>query len=59
MKLKEILKNKNISQKDLAVASGLTESAISHYVKGDREPKYKNMVAIAKALNMDFNEVWE
>ena len=39
-----------MTQKELAQKSGLTESAISHYVRGDRVPRGVNLVKIAKAL---------
>lgn len=49
-RIKEMLDEKNISQKDLSKMTGITESAISHYVKGDRVPRGANLVKIAKAL---------
>ena len=49
-RIKEMLDEKNISQKQLSDITGITESAISHYVKGDRVPRGTNLVKIAKAL---------
>lgn len=49
-RIKEMLHEKNISQKQLAEMTGVTESAISHYIKGDRVPRGANLVKIAKAL---------
>ena len=49
-RIKEMLQEKGISQKELAELTGLTESAISHYVKGDRVPRGTNLVKIANAL---------
>jgi len=48
--IKSLIKLKKMTQKELAIKSGLTESAISHYVKGDRVPRGSNLVKIAKAL---------
>ena len=56
--LKTILMLQKKSQKDLSDLTGITEAAISHYIKGDREPKYKNMVKIAEVLDLDFEDVW-
>lgn len=49
-RIKELLTQKGITQKELSVLTGITESAISHYVKGDRIPRGANLVKIAKAL---------
>jgi len=49
-RIKEMLSEKNISQKQLSEMTGITESAISHYIKGDRVPRGTNLVKIAKAL---------
>lgn len=49
-RMKEMLYEKNISQKQLSEMTGITESAISHYIKGDRVPRGTNLIKIAKAL---------
>ena len=49
-RIKEMLDEKNISQKQLSEMTGITESAISHYVKGDRIPRGANLVKISRAL---------
>lgn len=49
-RIKEMLDEKNITQKQLSEITGITESAISHYIKGDRVPRGTNLVKIAKAL---------
>ncbi len=49
-RIKEMLNEKGISQKKLSELTGITESAISHYIKGDRVPRGQNLVKIAKAL---------
>ena len=53
--IKEILEQKGISQKDLAFSSGVTEAAMSHYIKGDRIPRGANLLNIAKALGTTTN----
>lgn len=49
-RLAELLSERAMSQKDLALATGITESAISHYVNGTRVPRGVNLTKIAKAL---------
>lgn len=46
-----LLKEKGFSQKEIAQRTNLTESAISHYIKGDREPKGAILLNIANALD--------
>ncbi len=48
--IKERLQKNGITQKALSEKTGITESAISHYIKGDRVPRGVNLVKIAKAL---------
>lgn len=49
-RLAELLSERAMTQKDLALATGITESAISHYVNGTRVPRGVNLTKIAKAL---------
>lgn len=53
--IKEILDQKGISQKELAASAGVTEAAMSHYIKGDRVPRGANLLNIAKALGTTTN----
>ncbi len=53
--IKELLEQKGISQKELAISSGVTEAAMSHYIKGDRVPRGANLLNIAKALGTTTN----
>lgn len=55
-RISAILKEDGISQKELAKRACLTAGAISHYVKGDREPKGAILQSIANALgtSMDY-----
>lgn len=45
-----LLKARGLSQKELAQKTSLTEGAVSHYLKGDREPKGAILLNIANAL---------
>lgn len=49
-RITQLIREKDMTQKELSVAANLTESAVSHYIKGDRVPRGVNLVKIAKAL---------
>lgn len=40
--IRKFMKEKNITQRQLAKFSGLTEASISRYISGEREPKIDN-----------------
>lgn len=50
-KLSTLLVQRGMTQKELAKVSNVTESAISHYIKGDRVPRGVNLRKIADALH--------
>lgn len=50
--IKDLLDMKNISQKDLADMTGITEATISRYINGTREPKGSLLRLIADRLNV-------
>lgn len=45
-----LIQTRGLTQRELADKTRLTEGAISHYLKGDREPKGAILLAIANAL---------
>lgn len=49
-RLSALLNEKRISQKELSVNAGVTEAAISHYIKGDRIPRASVLAKIAETL---------
>ena len=49
-RLAGLLNEKGIRQKDLAIRVGVTEAAISHYLKGDRIPRASVLARIADEL---------
>ncbi|MDD6154805.1 MAG: helix-turn-helix transcriptional regulator [Eubacteriales bacterium] len=49
-RLRLTLKEKHLTQKELAEKAGVTESAMSHYLKGDRVPRSAVLSRIATAL---------
>ena len=55
--IKALLKEKKMTQKQLAELSGVTESALSHYIKGDRIPSGVISVNVAYALSTTVNHI--
>ena len=51
-KLESTLKEQGMTQKELAEKANITESAVSHYVKGDREPRGATIGVIARVLGV-------
>lgn len=58
-KLKELLNKNGLKAADLARATDLSEAAISDYLKGKKEPRGRQSIAIAKALNVSLDTLWE
>lgn len=54
-KLGELIKEKGITQRELAKKSELDESTISLYISGRRTPNIKNHVRLCKALQVESN----
>lgn len=51
-RLKDLLQAQGLSQKELSAKAGITESAVSHYLKGDRIPRGAILLNIANALGV-------
>lgn len=49
-RIEQLLTQHNMTQRDLATITHITESAISHYIKGDRTPRSVSLGKIAEAL---------
>lgn len=61
IRLNEILKERNMKQKDLAIASGLRESSISDMVRGIRTSvNLESLEKVMDCLNItDYNKIFE
>ena len=55
-KLREILKRKRMTQRELAESTGLTETYINYYINGKRGMNVDNAKKIAKALNIKVDD---
>ena len=53
----QLLRERGMTQKDLADITGLTQSAVSHYIKGDRMPRGDSLFRIAEALHISVDEL--
>ena len=57
IRLKEILEEKGISQRELSLRTGYTEAAISRYVSGTRKGSITAWIIIADALGVKLDEL--
>ena len=46
-----LLSQRKLNQKELAMSAGVTESAMSYYIKGERTPRGEVLLRMSKALN--------
>lgn len=51
-KVKKLMEQKNITQKKLSELSGITETSVSRYLRGNRTPRMDVMVNFSKALGV-------
>ncbi|HIT52375.1 MAG TPA: helix-turn-helix domain-containing protein [Candidatus Fimivicinus intestinavium] len=57
--LKKLMAENGCKAVDLARTSGLSEAAISDYLRGKKEPRGRQSIAIAKALHVSLDTLWE
>lgn len=55
-RLKEALRNTDMTARDLAAKANISEASVSRYLSGKLSPKLDSIQALAKALNVD--PVW-
>lgn len=53
LRLKEVLKEKGVTGKELSEKIGITETSLSRIVKGDQQPRFDILLQIADALDVD------
>lgn len=58
LRLKEVLKEKGLTGKELAEKVNVTEATISNLVKGDSIPRKELLVQIAEVLDVDIKELF-
>ena len=57
--LKQLRKNKNLTQKQFALKSGLHINYIGMIERGERNPSLKNLMIIAKTFNISLSELMD
>lgn len=58
-RIRNARQSQGMSQSDLATASGLHVSAISHFERGERMPSVLNLIRLAKALGVSIDWLCE
>ncbi len=58
LRLKEILKEKNMTGKKLAELVNVTEASITNLTKGDSLPRKELLLSIAKTLDVDVRDLF-
>lgn len=56
-KLSALLRERGMSQKELAEAASLTPASVSRYVNGEREPRAPTIAALAKVLGVKSSDI--
>lgn len=51
-KVRMLMREKGLNQKQLAEKSGITEPSVCRYLKGDREPRIDIIINFSKALGV-------
>ena len=49
-RLSQLLKENNMTQKELAQKIGVSQAIVTYWVKGQRQPTAENIFEVAKAL---------
>ncbi len=55
--VKEAMQAQGVNQKELSKRSGITESSVCRYLKGDRKPRIDIIVNFAKVLGLNVSEL--
>lgn len=57
-RLRQILKEKNLTQEELAERLNCTQSAVSKMLSRDSRPQRKTILKMARALNIEATDLW-
>lgn len=57
LRLAEIIKQSGMTQTAIAKALNITQSNISHYIKGDKMPALDTLANLCKLLDIDTNYI--
>ena len=56
-KVRKLMTERRMQQRDLAMMSGVTEAAMSRYLAGTRQPKSETLANMATALHTTSNDL--
>lgn len=56
-RIRMLMEEKHLTQKELAIKSGITEAAMSKYLSGERTPRIDIVVNLANALGVTTDEL--
>lgn len=56
-RIKMLMENKHLTQKELASLAGITEASMSKYLSGSRTPRIDVVVNLANALGVSTDEL--
>ena len=56
-RVKELMKDKNINQKQLAEQSGITEASVSRYLNGERTPRIDIVSNFARVFGISVDDI--
>lgn len=59
IRIQNLIKEKELKQRDVAHDSGLDVENLRKYIKGKQEMKISTMLRIAEALNVEINELFK
>ena len=59
LRLKEVLKEKGLTGKELSETVGVTENAISMIINNKRQPRFDLLLQIAMTLDVDIRELFK
>ncbi|APY11507.1 hypothetical protein BWZ22_09735 [Seonamhaeicola sp. S2-3] len=58
LRIKELLKEKGVTGKDLVGKIGITETSLSRIIKGEQQPRFELLMDIAKELDVDIRDLF-
>lgn len=58
LRLKDVLKEKGVTGKELSSKVDITENALSMIINGKRQPRFELLIEISKVLDVDVRELF-
>jgi len=58
LRIKELLKDKQMTGKELVEKIGITETSLSRIIKGDQQPRFELLTQISEVLDVDIRELF-